>query len=403
MIKKFPFQGPARFVVILGLLFMTTPLSLAQTSRNINWTRMQRDLDIMESVLNKLLKPSSFEWGLWRSKTQGVYFEGYGVVFQVDYGGNQMYVLSTSKLEQSLRQAEDKLLELESRPKAEDVVVVKAKDELEEMESKTSMAERLENLKEQLIEFLGSYADAIGQLDDADRITVLVNQDKDKLFNVFPEPVQRTGQHQTSMLEASVKKSDIVAFRRGRINENTFRKRVTFRERSEEDGMKKNLDIMAEIMEKALSKKYHKEFGAENMSRGVHLEGLGVLYFMKAVLNQKMLGSPIHFYVDEYLKGQEVRIIRNEREQKSKKKLRQVLDEFKNALTEVVGDYGHTLRSLKPTEYVVVAVDFNDLWSIGNYEPNRFIMKVQKKDLDEYNRGDLKLAEFRKKVEFLEY
>lgn len=398
MVSKCSFRGLRGLVVITGLLFLVTPLSLAQNPRNINWPRMQRDLDIMESVLNKLLKPSPLEWGLWKSKTQGVYLEGYGVVFQVDYSSHQMYVLSTG-----LRQAEKKFLELQSRLKGEDVLVLNTKENSEERESETFMAERLENLKEQLTEFLGNYADAIGQLDNTDRITVLVAFGRDNFFSTFPEQGQRDAQKQISLLEATVTKSNIIDFRRGRINDNEFRKRVTFRERNQDDDVKRNLDIMAEIMETALSKKYHNDFGAENLSQGIHLEGLGVLFFMKGILNHSVVASPIDFYVDEYLKSQEVKIVRKEREEKSMKMLRELLDEFKTVLVEVVGDYGHTLRSLKPTDYVVITVDFDDFWSLGDYGLNHFVMKAQKRDLDKYNRGEIKLAEFRKKVEFLEY
>ncbi|MFQ6115316.1 MAG: hypothetical protein ACE5NG_14755, partial [bacterium] len=132
MVSKCSFRGLRGLVVITGLLFLVTPISLAQNPRNINWPRMQRDLDIMESVLNKLLKPSPLEWGLWKSKTQGVYLEGYGVVFQVDYSSHQMYVLSTG-----LRQAEKKFLELQSRLKGEDVLVLNTKENSEERESET--------------------------------------------------------------------------------------------------------------------------------------------------------------------------------------------------------------------------------------------------------------------------
>jgi hypothetical protein len=410
MQRKFSFRGLLGLAAMLALLCVTMPLSFAQSSSNINWTRMQRDLDIMESVLNKLLTPSSPAWGLWGGKTRGVYFEGYGVVFQVNYGGHQLYVLSDRKLSESLqqvekklRQVEKKLSEVNPRQESEDVLVLRSIDNLEEAESETDMAERLENLKEQLTEFFGNYADAIGQLKDSDRITVLVNLGNDHTFNIAPLLSQRITSNQISLLEATVKKSDIIEFRRGRINENEFRTRVSFSERSQNSNAKKSLDIMAEIMEKALSRKYHNDFGAENISRGIRLEGLGVLFFMKGVLDDKMLKSPINFYLDKYLGGQEVKIIKKDREQKSKKRLHELLDGFKNALVEVVGDYGHTLRSLQPTEYVVVAVDFNAFWSPTDDQPNRFIMKVQKKHLDQYNRGDIELAEFRNKVKFLEY
>ena len=387
---------------ILITIFITNHFSFAQAKSKINWTRMQRDLEIMEGVLNKLISPPKNMFGPWNIKTRALYFDDYGVVFQVDYGGYQIYAVKAYKMATDIRNAEQ-LLEVHTHLKGDAPVLMETESESEEDQEEPTIAARIKHLKKQILEFLGNYADAIGQLKDSDCITVLVNLGNDHWYYPLMDRHQMTNKEQVSILEATAKKSDLSAYRRGDISENEFSQRVVFNQRPQNEAMTKNLDIMANIIDTALSKKYYKEFGSEGKTRGIYLEGLGVLFFMKANLSHKAFVPEIQVYFEEYLKTPDVKTIRKGREKKSQMKIRELLDEFESALLEVVGDYSHTLSTLKPTDYVVVSVDPNDGWGYRESIPSRFIMKVQKKELDNFNRGSMKLTELRKRVNFLEY
>ncbi|MFQ6116088.1 MAG: hypothetical protein ACE5NG_18665, partial [bacterium] len=256
MQPNYHFRRSFGMVFILGFLFLANTLAFAQASKHINWKRMQLDLDIMEGILNKLLNHSSLElhWGPWSSKARGLYFEGYGVIFQIDYSGYQLFVLNANELSKSIQQSKEEIIELKSRLKNEAPTLLKVKSKPEE-EAEIAIAERIETLKEQLTEFLGTYADAIGQLETSDRITVLVNlRNNDSFYRYVGTPLS-IEQKQVSMLEATAKKSDILAYRRGSISEKEFRRRVIFNQRSEDDNIRRNVDIMSNIMDTALSKK----------------------------------------------------------------------------------------------------------------------------------------------------
>jgi tRNA (Thr-GGU) A37 N-methylase len=378
-------------------------MALGQTKSKIDLSRMQRDLEIMEGVLNKLIAPSATMFGPWGIKTRGLYFEGYGVVFQTDYGGYQIRILSSGNTIRRLKKTEKKLLELKSHLKGGTPAPSGTETELEENEEALSVAEQIQALKAQIVEFLANYADAIGQLVDSDRITVLINLDNGSWSFPFINRYQQTDEEQISILEATAKKSDLMAYRRGEISEDTFEKRVIFNERPQNEARAKNLDIMANIMDTALSKKYLKEFGVEGNTHAVYLEGLGALFFIKGDLNRSAFVPEIQIYIDEYLEKQEVKTIRKGREQRSKKQIRELLTTFQNTLLEVVGDYSHTLRTLKPTDYVVVSVDLDHGLSHRESIPSRFVMRVQKKALDSFNRGNIKLSELRERVRFVEY
>lgn len=393
---------PIWVLAIASILFMIVAkndIAFAQSKSKVNLSRMQRDLEIMEGVLNKLIAPSASMFGPWSIKTRGLYFEGYGVVFQTDYGGYQVHILSSDNTVRRLKKTEKKLLELKSHLKGKVPAPSGTERELEENEDGL----RIEALKGQIVEFLVNYADAIGQLEDSDRITVLVNLDNGSWY--FPLPIikHQIDEEQISIVEATAKKSDLIACRRGEISEDKFKKRVIFNERPQNEAMAKNLDIMANIMETALSKKYSKDFGVEGNTRAVYLVDLGALFFMKGDLNRGAFVPEIQIYLDEDLEKQEIKTIQKGREQRSEKQIREALNTFQNTLLEVVGDYSHTLRTLKLTEYVVVSVDLEPSWSHRESIPSRFVMRVQKKELDNFNRSNIKLSELRKRVKFFEY
>ncbi|MCG8604575.1 hypothetical protein MJD09_06180 [bacterium] len=382
--------------VTIVLLLCVVTLAQAQSTRKINWERMHRDLDIMESILNKLLTPSASEWDIWSSNPRGLYFKGYGVVFQVDTDGPHQAVWDAKK--QAL---EKQLIELKARSQQNDKLVTEISRKLEVPNYSTNFSASLEAVKAQLVEFFGTYADAIGQLRRTERITVLAKLRGNNSYSDLIGVSSISGYNPVYMLEASARKSDIIEYRRGRMSEQDFRQSVFFEERMEDDAQTKNLEIMASIMKTALNKKYHKTFGADGNVNGIHLDGLGVLFFMKGNLNEPSLELPE--LIDLSRKNETVVISTgSKRARRSPRKSRQTLREYKDALIQVVGDYGHTLRTVKSTEHVVVAINFRDSWGPEDV-PKRLIMKIRKRDLDRYNRGTIQFAQFRRMVEFKEY
>ncbi len=388
---------------IICLIFLgAVTQSLAQAPRTINWERMQRDLDIMEGVLSKLLLRAPHHWEPLQNNVHGLYFEGYGVVFQVDYGGLQVMALTPPHLEKSIMEMEKRVQEFVPENSEEPMVVapeIPAALELVE----TFSPDRVERVKEQVTEFLANYADAIGQLEPSEFITVIVNLDRGRFF-VFPPGHKISAEKKNTavaILEINSKKSAIISYRQGKSNFGEFRQQIAFNERADDENMNKNIDIMANILETALSRKHREGFYVVDKNRGIYLKGLGTLFFMKAELGSDW-PTPMAIVIDKQTKKRDVVQVKADGKKKSNRKTAESLNDFKDALLELVGDYGHTLRTLEPTEYVVVAVDFNS-WNFGDDQPSRFIIKAQKKDLDNYNRGTMKLAEFKQSVQFLEY
>lgn len=382
------------WLTVLGIV-LTGSLTYGQSAKEIDWTRMQRDLDIMESVLDKLLATSSGTTlpddfrVLAPGRARGLYFEGYGVILQTSANGRWVG---------GPEEFRDRFIEVDSRRREEEIRIKASSGK----EGKNTFAERLENIKKGLLDFLNQYADAIGQLNENDRITVLVNLAGEGPF------FYRVGTEETtpSLLEATTRKSDIIQFRKGAIDENEFHKRVIFREKHREEKRQKNIDIMANIMDTALSQKYHDRFGSRGNTRGIFLDNLGVIFFMKGEIGAAFRETQMHVILENLEKMQEKRdivVTEDKQSELERKSSEEMVDEYKQALIEVLGDYGHTLRTLKPNEYVVIVVGFDNGLGFPGADLNQFVLKTQKSDLDAYNRGDISLARLQEKMNFQEY
>lgn len=381
------------------LLFAGTAFS--QTSSKINWERMQRDLDIMEGVLSKLLLRSSFEPGGRSDNVNGVYFAGYGVVFLVKDDQLRVLRLSADQIEHLKELAPQVIVDKTSDDKKTIAVSPEMKS-IEVME--LDAGKRLERFKSRTIDFLGDYADAVGQLDPDERVTVVLDFGGSRPFQIMADRVVRGSQAKdVAIVEISARKSDIINHRRGQLSQIEFRKRVEISERGDDESMNANIDIMANILETALSRRHHEDYYIVDQNRGIYLKKLGTLFFLSAELNTDTVTWDVHLLHTPRPDEVVVQPSQPKAQKRPQKSISELQQSFKNTLVELVGDYGHTLRTLEPTEQVVVAVNFNNLWGLSDEATQRFVLTVRKQELDAYNRGNITLAEFKQKVQVQDY
>ena len=136
-------------------------------------------------------------------------------------------------------------------------------------------------MQERAIEFLRDYADAIGQIKGTDRITILANLEHQSGVFAVILGGEKNIEESPSGLNITAKKSDIVDFRKGKIDEKTFRSRITFHKLMDSKQKNRNINIMANILNTALTRKAHNEFNSDHRKKGMYLEGLGALFFIR--------------------------------------------------------------------------------------------------------------------------
>ena len=297
-----------------------------------------------------------------------------------------------------------------------------------------------EATKKQTTEFLSLYGNTIGQLKDDDRITILLHS-AERYFHSFSashfdkqmetlkkqhealkkrmETLKKT--HPSSekqmeeaykkqlgtlvrmgvvqkeqeaskniafkithpkgiLLEATITKRDIEAYNRGKIDEQTFHDRITFREHKPQPPRDKTIDIMADILTNILKKDRALHLLSGTQCTGSYQKGIGALF----LVSQKP--SLLHFEP------------RN-------------IDTLKAAVIATLADYGPTLRGLSSEESIIVHTNLTGQshFKIGHKDkttdikpPDRLLFRVAKRDIDAYASQKIDLDTFRKRVTITE-
>ena len=319
--------------------------------------------------------------------------------------------------------------------------------------SQSQKKEQNEAIKKQITEFLSLYGNTIGQLKDDDRITILLHS-AERYFHSFSsshfdnqmealknqyealkkrmETLKKT--HASSekqmeeaykkqlgtlgirigalqkeqeaskniafkiahpkgiLLEATVTKRDIDAYNRGKIDEQTFHNRITFREHKPQPARDKTIDIMADILTTILKKDTDLHFLSDTKSSGFYQKGIGALFLTSQKDNL--------FGYDWY-----------KRESGSNRDDK--LDAFKTAVIATLADYGPTLRGLSSEESIIVHTNLigDSHFKIGRtnkdkttdiQHPDRILFRVAKRDINAYASQKIDLDTFRKRVAITE-
>ena len=425
------------FAGIALVAFCTSALA------EMDWKRMKRDLSIQESILDQFLETK-------KGSTTGLYIENHGISL-IASGGVEKYEIRVHAIG-------DKNVNIVAIPDKNVVRIQKTKrdksNENEEEEilefsmtekkpeaSQNEKKEQNEAIKKQITEFLSLYGNAIGQLKNDDRITILLHS-TERYFHSFSsshfdkqmetlkkqheglktrmevlkkkredseKQMEETEKKQLGtlgirmgalqkereaskniaftithpkgiLLEATVTKRDIDAYNRGKIDEQTFQNRITFREHKPQPARDKTIDIMADILINILKKDTDLRFLSGTQCTGFYQKGIGALF----LVSQKP--SLLHF------------------EPKN-------IDALKAAVIATLADYGPTLRGLSLEESIIVHANLigQSHFKIGDKDktadikpPDRILFRVAKRDIEAYASQKIDLDTFKKRVTITE-
>lgn len=165
----------------------------------------------------------------------------------------------------------------------------------------------------------------------------------------------------------------------------------------------KDIDVMANIMDAALERKYQHFFESGGKIRGAYLDGVGAVFLLKENAGSRQEPAEWAQIAERLQSGGDSQTLSWQPEIRVNGQGVDSLEDFPGTILEIVGDYSQTLRPLPMSESIVVAVDLGDKFGNAGAPPNRFILRVQKRDLDAYSQGQIQLAEFREKVQIQKY
>jgi len=414
-----------KFVFLLLFIIHASCLGFSQTP-SVNRARMNRDLRIMEGILNKLLKNDSFEL-YSQCKTNGFYLPQYGIIFhacqprpaehvaffnmaqglKIVKGDKDRSRRIVSKIKTGDKEQKEVILEIRAQVDSIKKVAEKQAQVVEEEKYRMELAreldqykqqnilqeeERLQDLKDELFKFFNDYARAIGQLKKDDRIAVIINL----------EGWELTDQNH-AFLSGWISKSRLDRKAENESVSNDIKNNIQFLVSSRDSAVSKDIQIMTEIMDRGIQLT---QFSGSSASQGMYLDGLGAIFFLHVPLNHFWGASDSTSFSFVIQNDVEKAIaytygVPGETDAgKIKEKTNEKINKINEELSELIISYGHTLR-LKPEEFIVVRADLGSnyfLWSNGNPKPKTIILQLQKKYLDQFNDGILSRSDLNKKV-----
>jgi len=204
-----------------------------------------------------------------------------------------------------------------------------------------------------------------------------------------------SGGRRQPALVATVSRDDVSAFHRGRISAEELAGRIEFEEGTLESADEKRLDIMVGILEKGLN------HGTMAEARGMYVKGLGALFFVDAgpaAFGVQLIAK--RFLTQELAtqRGGGEHLAPETRSESGAGQPRERLEDLKDQLVELVAEYGSSLRMLEADESAVVVIRPSHAPFGGGRGPV-LVLRARYEDISAFDRGQLDLEGFRRKVE----
>lgn len=373
-----------KFVLLLLVIGLTIIAEAqAQTARTLDLARMQRDVEIMEMVLDRLLNRQSHQFmRIGGGSARGMYVPNFGVLFQIP---NSSSVISIAEM----------------RERAERAVVEKRAATGRGGNAVSPTAATEENVSEELWEFFSRYADAIGQLSDSDRIAVYSEGGSEFSF-VFEISGERASgfSSQPHNFFAWMTKGDLAALRAGKLSENDFRERMRTMKLAEDNP---DIEIMSGILDKLTGNR-------SGAAHGFYVQDYGAIFFAEtdftdeisqSVWSTRRRGAETisNTRPETYRQIEDALRAARTAEQERTRTWQEDYKKFRAKIAEALADYGHTLRTLKPDDWLVVTTDFR---FAPPEQPRGLVCQIKKQQLEAYSTGKISREQLLKSFAYFE-
>jgi len=402
---------------------------LAQRA-NFDSERMDRDLRIMERIYTDLQRQASGAnvHSNVRAVT-GSYFSGYGIIFNVNETFSSSFFYGSVTPLNVARVSGQAVV----TGRSGEVYNTSGRNITAELERRYADAAEAREIpvdslsfiayernKDVIRDFFANYIDAIGQLDDNDRVSVVISNRGNPIVYTSFGSNSRLTSSTFNPLRAEVQIKDVVAYRTGSINESTFMDRIVFSELDAQASNHKELQVMQGIFESALKDDTKSGLRLSREVQGVLLTNFGAMFNLDVTVNitnititGRMLQADKETgMVEVYLlDSSKVKMpmpqgysITSPPSQSSRVKALAdsskisyvgLMNKLIDQVSDLVLDYGRTLRSLKSDELVLVSV--NQLTTQADL-PKRVEIQVDVQTLRDLDRGSISREQAKQKM-----
>ena len=217
--------------------------------------------------------------------------------------------------------------------------------------------------------------------------------------------VDRKETEKLPVISGSVAKKDLDDYRSGKINESAFASKV--KTASTKDKEYLDLKVMGNIFETALRDQEEESFRLSGNVNYLMLDNFGAIFnidasyrtddrFFGRVTGISVTGAYIRTDSRDAPDAKEA----EEKEAEFTAKVNEAYSQLKSNIKEYLVDYGRTVNSVKPDQYILTTVNVR-----GRYKdiPERIDFQLKKSVLDQLDKGSITREEALKQVVVTEY
>lgn len=394
----------SKIIILFFLSVLSTQVLYAQNSIDTN--RMNRDINIMENILQELFKTSweargntvhvkstGLFFGGNSSDIRGTYLPGYGIIFTIPGGPPGFVTYSDTD--------EDKNYSYTFRYS-------------DDTSSGKTVSE--ESVTRRIREFLREYGSTIGQLSGNDRIMVIYNtQQQIREFPFFHSSDNQKKQQLLPTISVVAQMKDLQAYRSGDLSEDELDQRLSISKTDAETKDRLDLKVMANIFETALKEQEGPAFHIRGSINYLNLDNFGALFFFDARYSSRSGSfffdmpkiSSFSFNDEEGKARVEVQRTLEEEMKQSKKQKEETTEEIKKSydnfiysLKEYLVDYGRTLSSVQTDQHILISSTISS--SIDEI-PERVDLQIKKSVLEAVDKGNTSREEAMSQIVVREY
>lgn len=399
-----------KLLPVLLLIILSWPGTGLAQQGDIDTNRMNRDINIMENILEEIFKIQTqsggrgmviADGGFFGSgrEVKGTYLPGYGVIFTIPTGNTPLVYRFD---EEGDRKAFSYSFVYRSDDNGDNKV-----DE--------------ETVTRRIIEFLRDYGSTIGQLDPEEHVLVIYGLDREDRELVFFDSEGKREESSFPVISVASKKMDLDAYRTGKLDDRQFDERIHLSKQELNEDRKLDLEVMANIFKTAFKERRDESsFRIRGSVNHLKLDNFGALFFFDVSYSSSIDNVfQFSFTPEAQVRGdtpqqrakaavlqeldKEIEEERKERTKRGKEleeRTRSSFADFKAQLKEYMIDYGRTLRSVNSDQFVMASITVSsrvpDL-------PERMDIQVKKSVLEALDKGKIDREEALSQIRITEY
>jgi hypothetical protein len=386
------------FVTIMTLAFFAKSGIAQKEYSGIHLAKIQREINMMETILDEMFSSGFRASQPFRtSRVRGVYIPEVGVVFRMSGSPYSFqYIIDTRE---------------GNMPEA---YVVSPGGKIRSASASTYRAMH----DSTVFEFLEYYADASGQLRESEQIIIVFEPEPlTAVFNFQGQTIRSTPGGYT----ISVRKADIARLRARQLHSREFRKNVVITDSETNSRQKNQLKMFANVCQTRLNKTESEGYRIYGDVSDLFIDDFGAIFLFDAVpahnsphnivmriqeeikrnemLMQKMY-ELAEKRVDNRKIGDMLAKLQLESDSTRYFQRRRAYEQFEKRVTDLMLDYGRSLRILDRGQKLTIAVKIQDNVSLV---PERVVFQVKKDDLDAYDTNKLDRQALAKRVSIKRY